>query len=121
MPLVRDTPHTDFIFGLAGPRILSPMAAPFLKATRQPHDQRCRLARHNRLTEPSATRTYHDLTYTAQTWPGQFRVVLKAEVMTLGDNPRCVVTSLNGPNPESLSGPLLCPRLRRKLDQNDQD
>jgi hypothetical protein len=110
MQLVQNTPHTDFIFGLAGNRVLSPMAAPFLKTTRQQHDTRCRLARYNRLTEPTATRTYHDLTYTAQTWPGQFRVVLKAEVMTLGDNPRFVVTSLNGPHPESLYRDLYCAR-----------
>jgi hypothetical protein len=60
--------------------------------------------------EPAATRTYHDVDDAAQTWPQAFRVVLKAEVMTLGDNPRFVVTSLDLPNPESRYRDLYCAR-----------
>ena len=48
------------------------------------------------------TRIQDDLKYAAQTWPRAFRVVLKAEVMALGDTPRFVVTSLDLPSPESL-------------------
>ena len=102
MQLALDTPHTEFIFGLAGNRALSPLAQPFLKAARHLHATRGALALQNHQAEPSATRTYHDVDYAAQTWPKTFRVVLKAEVMALGDNPRCVVTSLDLPSPESL-------------------
>ena len=34
--------------------------------------------------------------------PKAYRVVVKAEVMALGDNPRYVVTSLTDPTPEVL-------------------
>ena len=110
MQLALDTPHTDLLFGVAGNSVLSPKAAPFLQAARQLHETRCAYARLNRLAEPDATRTYHDLDYSAKTWPKAFRVVLKAEVMALGDNPRFVVTSLDLPSPESLYRDLYCAR-----------
>jgi hypothetical protein len=110
MQLALETPHTEFIFGLAGNRVLSPLATPFLAAARRLHETRCALAQQHRQAEPSATRTYHDVDYAAQTWPQAFRVVLKAEVMALGDNPRCVVTSLDLPNPASLYRDLYCAR-----------
>ena len=59
---------------------------------------------------PPPPRTYHDLDYAAKTWPQPFRVVLKAEVMALGDNPRFVVTSLDLPAPKSLYCDLYCAR-----------
>jgi len=110
MQLALDTPHTDFLFGLAGNAVLSPLAKPSLAQTRHRHEARCALARGNHQAEPSATRTYHDLDYRAQTWPQAFRVVLKAEVMALGDNPRFVVTSLDRPSAESLYCDLYCAR-----------
>jgi Transposase DDE domain group 1 len=110
MQLALDTPHTDFIFGLAGNAVLSPLAKPFLLAARQRHETRCAFARHNRLGEPGALRTYHDLDYAAKTWPATFRVVLKAEVTAFGDNPRFVVTSLNLPTAKSLYADLYCAR-----------
>ena len=110
MQLAMATPHTDFLFGLAGNRALSPLAAPFLQAARELHATRAALAQRHQQPEPDATRTYHDLEYAAQTWPQVFRVVLKAEVMALGDNPRCVVTSLMLPSPESLYRDLYCAR-----------
>jgi len=110
MQLALASPHTDFIFGLAGNRVLSPLAAPFLQAARQCHQARGEHARRNRLAVPTATRRYHEVDYRAQTWPQAFRVVLKAEVMALGDNPRFVVTSLDRPSPESLYRDLYCAR-----------
>jgi hypothetical protein len=110
MQLALDTPHTDFLFGLAGNAVLSPLAKPYLAETRQLHEAHCALARGNGQTEPSATRTYHDLDYRAKTWPKPFRVVLKAEVMALGDNPRFVVTSLDLPSAECLYRDLYCAR-----------
>ena len=110
MQLAGETPLTDFLFGLAGNAVLSPLAQPHLAQTRQRHAAQCALARGNHQAEPAATRTYHDLDYRAKTWPKAFRVVLKAEVMALGDNPRYVVTSLDLPSPESLYRDLYCAR-----------
>lgn len=110
MQLALDTPNTDFLFGLAGNAVLSPLAKPSLEAARQLHEARCELARRNQQAAPVVTRTYHDLAYRAQTWPKAFRVVLKAEVMALGDNPRFVVTSLDLPSPQSLYRDLYCAR-----------
>jgi hypothetical protein len=110
MQLALDVPLTDFIFGVVGNRVLTPKAKPFLQAARQLHETRCAYARLNHLQEPDATRTYHDLDYAAQSWPKKFRMVLKAEVMALGDNPRFVVTSLDLPTPENLYRDLYCAR-----------
>ena len=110
MQLALDTPNTDFIFGLAGNRILSPLAQPVMASTRAAHQTRCANAQRQNLDQPSATRTYHDLEYRAKTWPKTFRVVLKAEALALGDNPRFVVTSLGQPSPESIYRDLYCAR-----------
>lgn len=67
MQLALDTPYTDFIFGLAGNAVLSPLAKPFLLAARQRHETRCAFARHNRRREPDVLRTYHELDYAAKT------------------------------------------------------
>jgi hypothetical protein len=61
MQLAIDTPNTDFILGLAGNRILSPLAQPFLEATRGAHQKRCGFAQRQNQVQPSATRTYHDM------------------------------------------------------------
>lgn len=108
MQLALETPHTDFIFGLAGNAALTPLAKPLLAAARQQHTVRCENARRLAQPEPAATRTYHEVDYAAKTWPQPFRVVLKAEVMALGDNPRFVVTSLDLPSPECLYRDLYC-------------
>ena len=98
MQLAVDDPAIDFLFGLAGNRALSPLAEPFLAANRR----RLENARRAGCALPTPTRTYHEIAYRADTWPQAFRVILKAEVMALGDNPRFVVTSLDLPNPECL-------------------
>lgn len=110
MHLALDTPYTDFIFGLSGNAVLSPLAKPFLAAARTLHTTRREHARRHNQPAPEATRTYHDLDYRAKTWPKAFRVVLTAEVMALGDNPRGVVTSLELPRPERLYRDLYCAR-----------
>jgi hypothetical protein len=110
MQVVRADPHADFIFGLTGNARLQSLAQPFLETTRGQHDVHCANARRHHQPAPAATRTYHELDYAARTWPQSFRVVLKAEVMTLGDNPRFVVTSLDRPRPKSLDADLYCAR-----------
>ena len=47
-------------------------------------------------------RRYGEFTYAAESWPAARRVVLKAEVMTKGANPRFVVTTRTDPDPQAL-------------------
>jgi hypothetical protein len=110
MQLALDDTHTDFIFGMTGNAVLSRLARPYLDAVHQMHQQRCYHARQHRQSEPPRTRTYHEVEYAAQSWPQAFRVIHKAEVMTLGENARFVVTSLNLPSPECVYRDLYCAR-----------
>lgn len=102
MALALADGHTNFIFGLANNRALSPLAKPFLDANRQRHAVREANARRLHQPPPARTRSYHDLEDAAGTWPQAFRVILKAEVMAFDDNPRFIVTSLDLPSPECL-------------------
>lgn len=110
MQLTLDDQKTDFIFGMSGNSILSELAKPDMDATRQAHTLRVANAKRCGQTAPERTRTYHEVTYAAKSWPQSFRVIHKAEVMSLGDNARFVVTSLDLPNPECLYRDLYCAR-----------
>jgi len=46
-------------------------------------------------------RLFGEVSYAASTWPTERRVIVKAEVMDKGENPRFVVTNLSG-DPEAL-------------------
>lgn len=102
MALCEDDARIDFLFGLAGNRALTPKAGPLLAKARDLHAQRGEYARRRGQAEPAATRLYDEVDYRAGSWSRAWRVVLKAEVMGLGDNPRFVVTSLTDPTPEAL-------------------
>ena len=110
MQLALDDPYTDFIFGLSNNKVLARFAQPYLEANRRTHIIRCENAQRLGQPEPAHTRTYHELDYAAGSWPQSFRVVLKAEVMSIDANPRFVVTSLRLPTPESLYRDLYCAR-----------
>ena len=110
MALALEDEHTDFIFGMTGNSVLSHLAAPFLETNRQRHDVRCENARRTGRAVSNSTRTYHEVDYKARSWPQHFRVILKAEVMDLGDNSRFVVTSLDLPTPECVYRDLYCAR-----------
>ena len=110
MALAMADPLTDFIFGLAGNRALTPRAEPFLADARKLHALRSENARRAGADVPERTRTYHEVDYRAGSWPGAFRTILKAEVTARGDNPRFVVTSLDLPGPECLYRDLYCAR-----------
>jgi hypothetical protein len=60
------------------------------------------LAQSHRQAPPTSRRLYDECAYAAQSWAQPWRVVLKAEVMSAGDNPRFVVTSLDTPTPQML-------------------
>jgi len=110
MQIALDDPHTDFIFGLTGNQVLKRLSTPLLEETRRLHETRIHnTALHNE-SPPDSTRTYHDVNYTAGSWPQSFRTILKAEVMSLGENPRFIVTSLQEATPEILYKELYCAR-----------
>jgi Transposase DDE domain group 1 len=110
MALCEDDERLDFLFGLTGNKVLLPAAEPLLVEARALHAQRCENARRHDQPTPSATRLYDDVAYRAGSWPKAYRVVLKAEVMSMGDNPRFVVTSLADPSAEALYRDLYCAR-----------
>ena len=110
MALCEEDPYIDFLFGLAGNKVLSPKAEPLLKKARALHQTNCANAARLGLRAPEATRLYDDVVYQAGSWPKAYRVVVKAEVMAAGDNPRFVVTSLTDPSPELLYRDLYCGR-----------
>jgi hypothetical protein len=101
---------TDFVFGLAGNAVLLRQAASTLQAARRLYHQRVALAQAHGQTPPTSSRLYDEFAYAAQSWAQPWRVVLKAEVMQAGDNPRFVVTSLEAPTPQMLYEDLYCAR-----------
>jgi len=102
MSLIAERANADFLVGLAGNSRLNEQARPYLDTAAEEHAARCAEARRMGVTPPQATRNYHDLSYAAGSWPFTPRVILKAEVMGAGRNPRYVVTSLQDPTPEQL-------------------
>lgn len=101
---------TDFVFGLAGNAVLLRHAAPVMQEARQLHQQRTALAQAHGTRPPTSTRLYEEFLYGAASWAQPWRVVLKAEVMPAGDNPRFVVTSLTAPPPPMVYEDLYCAR-----------
>jgi Transposase DDE domain group 1 len=101
---------TDFVFGLAGNAVLLRHAAPVMQEARQLHQQRTALAQAHGTRPPASTRLYEEFLYGAASWAQPWRVVLKAEVMPAGDNPRFVVTSLTAPTPPMVYEDLYCAR-----------
>lgn len=104
MHLIDEMPNTDFLFGLAGNSVLDRYANPVLQRARILH------ARRSAFGETGSVRLYEEFQYAAGSWNKQFRVILKAEVMALGDNPRYVVTSLDLPEPQTVYADLYCAR-----------
>lgn len=104
MRLIEDMPNTDFLFGLAGNPVLHRLAEPALRQARALFAQR------QAFGESSPIRLYEEFHYAAGSWHQPHRVILKAEVMALGDNPRFVVTSLRLPEPQAVYADLYCAR-----------
>lgn len=104
MRLIGAIPNTDFLFGVAGNAVLNRLAEPTLQQARALYAQR------QTFGESAPIRLYEEFKYGASSWPGPFRVILKAEVMALGDNPRFVVTSMQLPEPQTIYADLYCAR-----------
>jgi hypothetical protein len=100
----------DFVFGLAGNPGLLRHAAPVIQEARRLHQQRTALAQAQHARPPGSSRLYADFTYGADSWAQPWRVILKAEVMASGDNPRFVVTSLAAPTPQGVYEDIYCAR-----------
>lgn len=105
MAMIDAMPHTDFLFGLPGNAVLRRRAEPAMQracglwAQVQTHDN-----------VPDAVRVYAEFSYAAGSWSTPQRVVQKAEVMALGENPRFVVTSLQESTPQRVYEELYCAR-----------
>jgi Transposase DDE domain group 1 len=102
--------HTDFVFGLAGNAVLLRQAAPVMQEARGLYQQRIALAQVHGTRPPASTRLYEEVFYGAASWSQPWRVIVKAEVMAAGDNPRFVVTSLAAPTPQQVYEDLYCAR-----------
>lgn len=102
--------HTDFVFGLAGNAVLLRQAAPVMQEARGLYQQRIALAQVQGTRPPASTRLYEEVFYGAASWSQPWRVIVKAEVMAAGDNPRFVVTSLAAPTPQQVYEDLYCAR-----------
>ena len=105
MQMIDAMPNADFIFGFPG--------NPKLQALAEPTKQRaCDLwaSVQTQELEPEAVRLFAELPCTARSWPKAWRVLLKAEVMVLGENPRFVVTSLIGLDAGCLYEEIYCAR-----------
>jgi hypothetical protein len=85
-------------------------AAPTIQEARRLHHQRVTLAQAQGQTLPTSSRLYDEFVYAAGSWAQPWRVILKAEVMSAGDNPRFVGTSLEAPTPQMLYEDLYCAR-----------
>src|SRR5215475_1852153 len=100
----------DFVFGLAGNAVLLRHAEPVMQDARRLHQQRIALAQAHRTSLPPSSRLYAEFAYAAASWFQAWRVILKAEVMAAGDNPRFVVTSLVAPTPQRVYEEIYCAR-----------
>jgi hypothetical protein len=102
--------HMDFVFGLAGNPVLLRQAAPVMQEARRLFQQRTAVAQAYGEQRPPSTRVYEDFCYAAASWAQPWRVIVKAEVMAAGDNPRFVVTSLEALPPQHVYEDLYCAR-----------
>jgi hypothetical protein len=110
MEVIAHRRRTDFVFGLAGNPVLLRQAAPVMQEARALFQQRTALAQAYGEQPPPRSRVYEDFSYAAASWERPWRVIVKADVMAAGDNPRFVVTSLEAPTPQHVYEDLYCAR-----------
>jgi len=105
MGLIDRMPNIDFIFGFSCNAKLLAMAEPTrLRAIDH------WVAAQTQEVVPNAVRLFDEFTYKARSWPRAWRVLLKAEVMALGENTRFIVTSLPGLDAGMLYEDIYCAR-----------
>ena len=105
MQMIAKMPNVDFIFGLAGNARLQALA----ERTKQ---RACALWAEVQTdgVVPEAVRLFAEFNYAARSWSQAWRVIVKAEVMALGENPRFIVTSLAADEAGKLYEDLYCAR-----------
>lgn len=105
MAMIDAMPNTDFLFGLASNKVINRLAEPLMQSA-------CKLWAHVQTFDvvPESVRLYDEFEYAANSWSKPWRVVQKAEVMALGENPRFAVTSLDAPTPDCVYEQLYCGR-----------
>ncbi len=105
MGLIDSMPNIDFIFGFSCNVKLLAMAEPTrLRAID------LWVAAQTQDVVPNALRLFDEFMYKARSWPKAWRVLLKAEVMALGENTRFIVTSLPGLDAGTLYEDIYCAR-----------
>jgi hypothetical protein len=105
MGLIDRMPNIDFIFGFSCNSKLLAMAEPTrLRAID------LWVAVQTQDVAPNAVRLFDEFAYQARSWPKAWRVLLKAEVMALGENTRFIVTSLPGLDAGMLYEDIYCAR-----------
>ena len=105
MGLIDSMPNIDFIFGFSCNVKLLALAEPTrLRA--------CDLWIEGQTQDvvPNAVRLFNEWNYRARSWPRAWRVMLKAEVMAIGENTRFIVTSLPGLDVQTLYEEIYCAR-----------
>ena len=93
-----DRRGVDYILGLARNKVLERMAEPFMQEAKRQYEQ-----------TKEKQRIFTSLDYAAGAWDRGRRVIHKAEHNSQGDNPRFVVTSLEG-KPQTLYDEIYCAR-----------
>jgi len=83
--------HMDYLIGLAQNSRLLGLVEPYMERARVEYNDTGEKVRH-----------LHETRYAADTWRHARRVLMKAEVMADGDNPRFAVTNLEGADAEVL-------------------
>ena len=93
MEVIAHRRRIDFVFGLAGNAVLLRQGAPVMQEARALFRQQPAVAHAYGEPRPASSRLYEEFSYAAASWNQPWRVIIKAEVMAAGDNPRFVVTS----------------------------
>jgi hypothetical protein len=94
-----DRHGVNYVLGLARNKRLLEMSRPLIEQAEQAYDQ-----------TGEKQRFFGEISYAAQTWDRQRRVIVKAEHLDKGSNPRFVVTSLPEVDPQQLYDGLYCAR-----------
>ena len=116
MRLISGIGNADFIFGLPGNTRLSAKAEGLMKNARGHLALRQSLAAQGLGPAVASVQLFGKFDYAAKSWPQEYRVVLKAEVLAAHDerpakdNQRYVVTSLKSPTPSALYQQVYCQR-----------
>jgi hypothetical protein len=93
MEVIANRRRLDFVFGLAGHAVLLRQAAPVMPEARALFRQQPAVAHAYGEQLPASSRLYEECSSAAASWGQPWRVIIQAEVMAAGDNPRFVVTS----------------------------